>query len=97
VSLYVPVQGSTTSSPTGCCTRGSLGYDKHFLAVAEDEGSYAYVNEHWPGHAVRVHVDNIEQGQSSETLETAGLKSTTEKSTKGGASAMDTPEFLLIM
>lgn len=74
-----------------------FGYDKHFLAVAEDEGSYKYVNEHWPGHVVRVHVTNIEQGQDRESLETAGLKSTLEKNTKGGASAMDTPEFLLIM
>jgi len=51
------------------------GLDKHFLAVAEDEESYKFLEERWPGQGVRLHVPQIEGMADSAEMKRAGVDS----------------------
>lgn len=43
-----------------------FGLDKHFLAVAEDAESYQFLEGHWPGHGVRVRVQEMDEDEEAD-------------------------------
>lgn len=74
-----------------------LGLDRHLLVMAEDAESWEHAERLWPGHAVRLHVPEMEDA-NEDTVRALGLQGAGGTGAAGGeASEFNSPRFKKMM